>query len=65
MEKVKDERFDRTEVILDGKEFADCSFENCMMVYSGDADCAFARCTFKDCMWLFEGAKGRTMRFSG
>ena len=65
MEKIQGEKFDRTEVIVDGKEFAECSFENCMMVYGGSAGAAFLRCSFKDVMWLFEGAVGREIRFDG
>lgn len=62
MNKQTKQLFRRQEVILDDGLFEDCSFEECVMVYSG-GPVAMIRPTIHNCRWRFEKAASRTLEF--
>lgn len=51
------------EVETDGNAFADCAFNEAILVYRGGAHPIFARCTFHSCGWRFDGAALKTIQF--
>jgi hypothetical protein len=50
-------------VETDGMTFADCTFNEVILVYSGGEHPKFERCTFHSCGWHFSGAALRTVQF--
>ncbi len=52
--RYKNTKFSNEKVVLDGKSFIHCEFENCMIVVeTGDTD--ISGCTFKHCQLLLKG----------
>lgn len=46
-------------IVVDGKNFGDCKFSRCHLVYKGGAIPKFNGCQIDDCLWVFdEGARG-------
>jgi hypothetical protein len=46
---------------LDGRTFRGCTFEGCVLVYSGKAPFGMIDCALNDCDWSFEGSAGLTL----
>ena len=55
------EDFTARVVELDGKEFHNCTFAKCRLVYRGGGVPALVTCRFDRCSWEFEDAAGRTL----
>jgi hypothetical protein len=57
--------FQGERVLIEGNEYIDCRFENCVMVFSGgDEKSLISRCGFgSGVMWTFEGPAQRTIQF--
>jgi hypothetical protein len=51
------------EVETDGHAFADCAFQQAVLVYRGGDHPRFDRCTFHSCGWEFRGAALKTVQF--
>ena len=64
MEKVKGTTFDKQNVVVDGKEFEDCTFRQCTLIYKGGDLPQLLRCNIAGtCDWQFQEAAGRTLLF--
>ena len=50
-------------IYLDGCSFHGCTFERCILVYSGTLGVDLVEARFIDCRWEVEGAALRTLRF--
>jgi hypothetical protein len=46
---------------LDGCEYVDCAFTNCVIVYAGAAPFNLTGCNFTNCKWEFAGAAAATV----
>src|SRR5690349_5267635 len=56
--------YKRSSVNVDGKQFENCTFEDCKLVYSGGEPPSFVNCTFTANLDLvFDGAAGNTVQF--
>lgn len=60
MEMVKDKTFNSERVTLDDKDFIDCQFRNCELVYSGGL-VSFLETAISGCRWSFGGPAHRTI----
>lgn len=56
-----DSTFARTTVLLDGSHFSGCTFNDCTLVFRGQAPMGLERCTFIQVRWAFEGPAALTM----
>lgn len=61
--KITDQTIADTEQIIDGNEYAGCTFQRCKMVYRGGGIPTISDCRFEDCAWQFEEAAERTLLF--
>jgi hypothetical protein len=55
--------FTKTKVELDGQQFFNCTFEQCVMSYGGGGPPTLHGCTFGGCRWVFIDAADRTLQF--
>lgn len=57
--------FANTRVELDGNTFKGVTFNNCVLVFTGEssAELSLVGCSFNNCRWHFEGAAGNTLNF--
>jgi hypothetical protein len=46
----------------DGKNYIDCDFDNCQLLYSGGDLPSFVRCNLKETGFIFTGAAGNTLQ---
>jgi hypothetical protein len=60
---VLDRHFTGERVVLDGKHFEDCMFENCDLVYRGGVPPNFIRSDFAAPRFVFEDAAQSTVQF--
>jgi hypothetical protein len=64
--KYKDEKFEEREVVLDGADFENCTFERCRLIYEGGSLPTFrGGTTFSNSTFALEGAAGRSMKYLG
>jgi hypothetical protein len=63
MTKIDGQLFKDSTEVLDGRQFTNCEFRNCTVVYRGGTLPAMNGCHFQDCHWQFEDAAERTMVF--
>ena len=61
--KTADEKFVDMQEVVDGKDYANCTFERCRIIYRGGPVPSIVGCTFRDCGWQFEEAAERTLLF--
>jgi hypothetical protein len=62
LEPIQDRHFKNETVDIDGRRFLSCSFENCLLNYSG-GDVEFGPgCSAVDCRPIFSGPAGKTLR---
>jgi len=59
------ETFRNQQVVVDGNEYIDCTFINCVLVHRGTASPDFIRCTFNGGKIQLEGDATRTTRYLG
>lgn len=55
--------FVRKELEVDGKSFVNCSFNQCVFIYSGGNPPEINGCSFDNCSWKFADAAARTLGF--
>jgi hypothetical protein len=60
---VLNQHFTEERVVLDGKHFEDCTFENCDLVYRGGVPPNFIRSDFAAPRFVFEEAAQSTVQF--
>lgn len=63
METVENETFDSTSVVVDGKQFTNCTFHDVSLVYSGGDVPRFVDCEFTRVSLAFDDAAAQTMYF--
>ncbi len=51
------------ELDVDGKSFVNCTFKQCVFVYSGGNPPVINGCSFDNCRWKFAAAAARTLGF--
>jgi len=61
-EEVREQNFVGDRSILDGKQFTDCAFDSCTLVYQGGLPPHFVRCDFAAPRFAFEGAAQNTVQ---
>jgi len=61
-EQVLNQQFVGERVVLDGKHFEDCRFENCDLVYKGGVPPNFVRTDFAAPRFVFEEAAQNTVQ---
>ncbi|MGP2538329.1 hypothetical protein [Pantoea eucalypti] len=62
---VEGGEFSNTRVMLDGVKYRNVTFNNCVMVFTGEksGDMSLVGCSFNNCKWHFEGAAGNALNF--
>jgi hypothetical protein len=63
MTRIEGQRFLNQTIVLDGKEYLDCEFANCKLIYSGGEVPKLHRCSFAQCQWQLDEAAKRTIQF--
>jgi hypothetical protein len=48
---------------VDGNEYINCKFNNCVIVYSGGPLPVLRDCSFHHCNWRFDAAAHRTLQY--
>lgn len=56
-------KFSDIRVVLDGSTFVGCTFERCVLIYSGALPTSLNNNKFSDCSWEFDGAAQNTLGF--
>jgi len=57
----RSETFKDDVVQLDGRQFEDCTFNECQMHFSGHAPLNLKNCRFNNCKWVFKDAAQLTL----
>jgi hypothetical protein len=57
----KDKTFSGTTETIDGNEYVNCKFKNCLLEYGGGEIPTINGCSFDDCRWEFKDAAMRTL----
>ncbi|MFE0412640.1 hypothetical protein ACFW0S_28470 [Citrobacter freundii] len=60
---IKNNYFENTTIILDGLHYEACTFESCVIQYSGLGEFGLVGCTFNACTWSFAGPAANTLAF--
>ena len=55
--------FSNETVVLDGNDYRNCTFVDCVIVFRGTAAVSLNGVTTNNCRWTFEGAAGLTVKF--
>jgi hypothetical protein len=55
--------FRNREVLLDGIEYRNCTFEGCRIVYFGHLTTVLASKKFTNCSWPFQGPASNVVNF--
>ncbi len=55
--------FTNETVVLDGNDYRNCTFTDCVIVFRGTAAVSLNGVTANNCRWTFEGAAGLTVKF--
>ena len=50
-------------ILVDGNRYMNCTFERCVITYSGGVPPSFSGCQFKDSRLSFAGAAANTLAF--
>ncbi len=61
--KFEDQTFDSQDVLLDGNEYINCTFNGCQIVFQGVQRIGLVSPTFNACNWHFAGPAGNTLAF--
>lgn len=61
--KIATSSFNGVRVELDNKEFTDCTFVNCLLIYAGGAPPSLVRCRFDNSGFEFTGAAANSLAF--
>ncbi len=59
----EDQVFRDDQIHLDGNRYIRCTFERCVMVFSGVSPVALEGCSFIETTWTFDGAAALTVNF--
>lgn len=62
-EQILNQQYVGERIVLDGKHFEDCRFENCDLVYRGGVPPNFVRTDFAAPRFVFEDAAQSTVQF--
>lgn len=61
--KAFNKKFKDTIIDIDNSEFIECTFNNCLIRYSGAGMVTMVGCNFNECRWEMTGASGATVQF--
>ena len=61
--KFEDKTFDSQDVLLDGNEYINCTFNGCKIIFQGVKGVGLVNPTFDACQWSFDGPAGNTLAF--
>ena len=61
MAQYRNQKFADQEIHVDGNEYHDCRFDNCVLVYSGGQLPKITGCSFARPKWRFSGAAADTL----
>jgi hypothetical protein len=62
---IRGRRFAAARIEMDGFEYINCTFENCIVVFAGHMPVGMIGCTMNDCQFVFEEAAAATILFLG
>jgi hypothetical protein len=62
MQTIENEVASGKTISMDDKNFVNCRFSNCKLIYSG-GDCTWVTSAFPDCQIMLSGAAQRTAAF--
>ncbi|MGH2614345.1 MAG: hypothetical protein ACRDJC_03835 [Thermomicrobiales bacterium] len=57
------QKFLRQDILIDGREFFNCEFIQCRIVFRGTGPVQFEQCVFTECQWVFDGPAENTLFF--
>lgn len=60
---IANQRFLNQDVLIDGKEFFNCQFTQCRIIFQAIGPVQFEACTFTECQWVFDGPAENTLFF--
>jgi len=55
--------FENADILLDGNEYAGCTFRRCRLIFGGSASVGMKDNLLVECSWIFTGAAERTLAF--
>ena len=61
--KFEDQTFKDQDILLDGNQYIECTFNRCQIIFKGVESMALNNPTFSDCRWHFNGPAGNTLKF--
>lgn len=61
--KYEKQTFDGVDIVLDGNEYWNCTFNKCRVIFRGLQGHTLANPTFNGCAWHFDGPAGNTLAF--
>lgn len=63
METIENTTFQGEAIMVDGKQFKSCLFEECTLVFAGGELPEFQNCQFENISMQFDGAAAKTLKF--
>lgn len=63
MSKLSGKALDKANEVVDGKEYVDCKFNQCTLIYKGGEIPKMTKCQFTNCDWQFQESAARTLVF--
>lgn len=61
MQMIENQTFTRQRVAIDGKQFTNCTFDGCVLTYSGTDGTGLNDCHLNNTSFAFEGSAARTI----
>lgn len=61
MQVIENQTFTKERVAIDGKQFTNCTFDGCVLTYSGTDGTALNGCHLNNTGFAFEGSAAKTI----
>lgn len=61
MQEIENQTFTRERIEIDDKQFTNCTFDSCILIYSGAGGTALNGCHLNDTGFAFEGGAAKTL----
>ncbi|HIF9156593.1 TPA: hypothetical protein ACX6PJ_001215 [Photobacterium damselae] len=63
MNKIVGSTFENARITLDNMSYESCTFNKCVVEFSGVGETKLISCNFNDCQWVFVGPAESTLGF--
>ena len=63
MAQVTDKHFEAKTLVIDARDWINCTFSRCKLVYKGNKPPSFQNCNFWGNEFVFDGPAGNTLAF--